>query len=151
MRRQLLSLLACSLLSVDAAQATDIYRWVDDNGRTQLSDVVPEKYRARATTVDSARYELSPVDRALAEARAQRQRPLEAAASGAAPRGAAPGLGRSPRSPMADCATWQRLYTRSQECFARYKTVNGATKAEAFQKCTEIPDPATQCGHARLP
>jgi hypothetical protein len=66
-----------------------------------------------------------------------------ASAAGAAPR---PG-GSDPR----DCASWQKRYTESQECFAQYKLVNGGTKPEGFQKCTEVPDPASQCGFPRTP
>jgi len=48
-----------------------------------------------------------------------------------------------------DCATLRRLYQESLDCFAPYVMANGATKAEAFQKCTVRADPAPLCGVAR--
>jgi hypothetical protein len=40
--------LALLLAGVDAARAVDMSRWVDEQGRTQVSDVVPDRYRASA-------------------------------------------------------------------------------------------------------
>lgn len=48
-----------------------------------------------------------------------------------------------------DCATLRRLYRESLACFAPYVLANGATKAEAFQKCTVRADPAPLCGIER--
>jgi hypothetical protein len=50
-----------------------------------------------------------------------------------------------------DCAAWQRRYAESQDCVAQYKLVNGGTKPEGYQKCSEVPDPASQCGMPRTP
>mgnify|MGYP001767041620 CR=1 FL=1 len=67
-RQGLLGVLAASLAF--GAGATDIYRWVDENGRTHLSDVVPERYRDTATRVDSRSHELTPEQRREARERA---------------------------------------------------------------------------------
>ena len=48
-----------------------------------------------------------------------------------------------------DCPTWWRLYDESAECFGPYRTTRGATKAEAFDKCTPIPSPELKCGPLR--
>ncbi len=159
MKAGLFAWIAAAACCGPAAQAADIYRWVDDAGKTHLSDTVPERYRARATRVDPAAYELSPAERAQAQARARQaaaSRP--AAASAPAPAvslgGASGAVGAASRPAgldPRDCAAWQKRYTASQECFAPYRLANGAIRPEAFQKCTEVPDPASQCGFARTP
>ncbi|KQW38984.1 DUF4124 domain-containing protein [Rhizobacter sp. Root404] len=161
MKARLLPALVAAAIGLPAAHAADIYRWVDDAGKTHLSDTVPERYRSRATRVDSDAYELSPAQRAIAEARA-RQAGRAAAASAASSPAPAISLGGAPAASIGaasraaandarDCAGWQRRYIESQECFAPYKLVNGGIKPEAFQRCTEVPDPATACGAPRTP
>ena len=70
--RLVLSIICCALALV--AHATDIYRWVDDQGRTHFADVVPERYKSVATKIDSKSSELSEGARAEAAARAARER-----------------------------------------------------------------------------
>ncbi len=159
--RLLLALAAAAICVLPTAHAADIYRWVDDAGKTHLSDTVPPKYRARATRVDSAAYELTPAQRAIAEARARQaggarpvppaSAPAPAATLGGAPAAAIGAASRPGANDASDCAGWQRRYTESQECFAQYKIVNGATRPEGFRQCTEVPDPASQCGFPRTP
>ena len=100
MPRRFISI-AGSLLLITAAHAADLYRWVDETGRAQFGETVPEKYKASASKTD--------------------------------------------------CATWQRLYAESQECFAPYKGFHGLTRGEAYEKCVEIPDPVTTCGLPKTP
>src|SRR5512143_339175 len=64
-----LAILALTLLPA-ASFATPLCRWVDDAGRTQIADVVPERYRKAATCSDSQAYELTPEQRREAERRA---------------------------------------------------------------------------------
>lgn len=149
-----LALLACGILSFSPLHAADIYRWVDESGRTQMSDVVPEKYKKSATRIDSRQFELTAEQRREAEARAAeakqrkaRSDAVEAAGSAsAAALAAAASAPRPTASESSDCATLRRLYRESQECFAPYRTVNGTTKAEAFEKCTPVADPVSKCG-----
>ena len=154
-------LFICGILLFSSVHATDIYRWVDDKGRTQISDVVPEKYKASATKIDSRKYELSADQRAEAAARAARERAsaeegkrrdaLEAAAAAAsAASGPAPAQ-TPPRATVdakSDCATLHRIYQQSQECFAPYITSNGI-KPEAFAKCTQVVSPSAKCGPSK--
>jgi len=155
-------LLVCSLLAVAfTASATVIYRWVDENGRTHVSDVVPEKYKKSATRVDSGEYEVSPERRKEAEARAAKEKALaeetaarRASAPPAVPASAAsvPVAAKRPAQGVTDstdCETWWRLYRESQECFGPYRTVGGGIKAEAFEKCNPIPSPEPKCGPLR--
>jgi hypothetical protein len=152
-----LALLPC------ASVATPLCRWVDESGRTQISDVVPERYRKAATCTDSQAYELTPEQRREAErraaelkARAQRQAAAtpDAQASGAsAPAAAAsrPQAKRPARTvdDSTDCATWWRIFDESAECFGPFRTTRGAVKPEAFEHCNVVPSPELKCGPRR--
>ena len=75
-------LVGSALLFALSAQAAVIYRWVDEDGRTHVSDVVPEKYRKSATRVDSSRSEIPTEQRKQAEQAAAKNKALaEEAAS----------------------------------------------------------------------
>ncbi|NMM10039.1 MAG: DUF4124 domain-containing protein [Polaromonas sp.] len=150
--------LACGILLSFPLYAADIYRWVDENGRTQISDIVPENYKKSATRIDSRQFELSAEQRREADARAAetaqrmaRSDAIEAAnaaaavAASAASAAAESGPRRATKQGT-DCATLRRLYRESLACFAPYVTAVGATKAEAFEKCTPVLDPVAKCG-----
>ena len=149
---------ALLLGSLASVQAGDIYRWVDEQGRTHWSDVVPEKYRNSATRVDTRQYELTPEQQREAQERAERERarssvspepPAKAAPAPATPPAPAPAVVKRPAQRVTestDCATWWRLYRESQECFGPFHAVGGGLKPEAFDHCNEIPSPELQCG-----
>lgn len=48
------------LLFSSSAGATSVCRWVNESGRTQIAEVVPEKCRKVAVCTDSRKYGLSP-------------------------------------------------------------------------------------------
>jgi hypothetical protein len=149
------------LVPLCSLQAADIYRWVDDQGRTHLSDVVPDRYRDSATRTDSRRYELTPEQQHEANERAAQERlrdaPVNPAASASpaapTPTAATPApLLKRPAervSATTSCTTWWRLYRESQECFGPFRTVGGGVKPEAFDHCNEIQSPETRCGPYR--
>jgi Domain of unknown function (DUF4124) len=149
------------LFAGTCAHAAAIYRWVDENGRTHVADVVPEKYRATATRIDSGQYEVSPAQRKEAEARAARDKALAAsqaaarrspAASAPAAKASTPTSARRPAQGVTeatDCDTWRRLYRESEDCFAPYRSTRGGIKPEAFEACNPIPSPELKCGPLR--
>jgi hypothetical protein len=156
-----LSPAAIALVLVAAsAQATSICRWVDERGRTQIAEVVPEKYRKFAVCTDSQRYELSPEQRRASEQRvaddeekarkAAAQPPSDRALSVPRPARAASRSGA--KRPIevvtadTDCTTWWRIYDESVECFGPYRTSRGATKREGFDKCNVVASPESRCG-----
>jgi hypothetical protein len=163
--RTLLPLLAVvgALLLATAAEAAPLCRWVDDSGRTQISDSVPDRYRSSAVCTDSRQYELSPQQRQEAEQRAARQKAqarqersgqaTERAGAASEPGSAASGsVAKRPAQGVTDatdCDTWWRLYDESEECFGPYRTTRGATKPEAFEKCNVIARPELKCGPRR--
>ena len=140
-----------------ACHGAVFYRWVDENGRTHVSDVVPEKYKKSATRIESGQYEVPPErkqqaqeqaarEKAFAEEAAKRRESAPVPAS--APSASKPTAPKRPAQGVTastDCETWRRLYRESIECFDPYRTARGV-KPEAFEKCTEIPDPKPKCG-----
>jgi len=143
----LFSWLAAAVLAMlaPAAGASTICRWVDENGRTQLSDEVPERYKSSASCTDSQKYDVSPMQRQAAPQRAQGSAPTEVSpasgtASGAGPKRPAEGVTDS-----TDCQTWWRRYEEAEACFGPFRTARGGIKAEAFQSCTSVPNPESKC------
>ena len=151
--------ISLSLLSA-SVQATSLCRWVDESGRTQIAEVVPERYRKVAVCTDSQKYELSAAQRRAAEQRVadDRARAREAAARAPSDRASsAPRPARAASQPGAkrptevvtadtDCTTWWRIYDESVECFGPYRTTRGATKLEGFDRCNVVASPEPKCG-----
>lgn len=117
-------LLACSSL-----QAADVYVWLDESGRRQISDVVPEKHRARAKRVEVASPSTEDPQR---EAEAFAGYARSAAAGGSA-------------APSTDCqASWQ-LYLESRECLAFYEYAQRGLEADPRASCPVVPAPPADC------
>lgn len=139
-----------------AAGAGTVWRWTDDAGRTHYGETVPERYRDRARPLAADPAPPSDEQRREARERAARDK-ARAAAIADAPPAAAPapppaastaeGPRRPARAPDADtdCATWARLYQESLDCFGPYRTVRGATRPEAFERCTPVDEPPSRC------
>jgi hypothetical protein len=126
------------LLAQGSAHAAELFRWVDDQGVTHFGDKVPPRYADRATKMgirvpppnDSAR-------RATPSPNAAAPAPAAAAARPTQP----PAAQRPPEN--LSCEEQMRRYRQSQECFLRFTNANGSKRAEAYQSCTELPEP--QC------
>jgi hypothetical protein len=156
-----MSLAAMALLLLSAgAGATSICRWVNESGRTQIAEVVPEKYSAVAICTDSQKYELSPEQRVAAERRVAEDKARARQAAAKAPAARASNAARPARAASqagakrptevvtadTDCATWWRIYNESVECFGPYRTTRGATKPEGFDRCNVVASPEPKCG-----
>jgi Domain of unknown function (DUF4124) len=155
--RRMAAIGALCLLADAAIAAATVYRWVDDNGRVNYSETVPERYRsvARPVTVPAA----APA--------AEAARDGAGAAAVGKPASAAATVVRRPPSPAppqpvgkrparvpdkdTDCETWQRLYFESIDCFGPYRTVRGGIKPEAFERCNEVPEPPVDRCRLRVP
>jgi hypothetical protein len=151
------------MLLTSGLGATSICRWVDADGRTQMSDAVPDGFQNSARCTDSQKYELSPEQQRDAEKRAadarsllrsyEQGRPTPTPLSPAPPAGAEPPV-RTKRpaqlvTDATDCQTWWRIYDESSECFGPFKTTQGGIKPEAFDQCNEVKSPELQCGPRR--
>ncbi len=141
-----LSLFLAVLLvsAVGRADAETIYRWVDKQGKTHYSGVVPSEYKSSAKPLEQA-VKPSQEERQRAIALAEKQKAevdrmsRAVAGEGAEPLATKPeksiGIEKRPaKAPAADadCETWQRLFQESGECFAPFKVAGGGTKKEAF-------------------
>ena len=136
-----------------------MYRWVDQNGKVHVSDVVPERYKKTAKRIDSTQFEASAVDRRAAQDRAAADRKTaEDRAAAERARENASAAAVAPPSQQAakpkpfgetECEAAYRQYRESMACFAPFVADNGIMKAEAFEKCTSVPDPSPRCGPAK--
>lgn len=163
-----LGLVVALWLAAMPASAVEMYRWVDERGRTHIADVVPERYRKSAIKVDSRKFE--PSEQQRGQAAAVSAAILARAASSPAPgpvpsravdpAGSAPvragstGFGRpaasAPATAANDCETLQRQYAQAQSCFAPCVQGNGSVKAECFTRCAVLVDPSPRCGLPKL-
>ena len=144
------------------SHAADIWRWVDEHGRTHVADSVPERYKAVATKINSEKFQLSESERAAAAARAGKDRDrlaaleaqrirdeaaqLPASSPGSAASSPASQSSKGPAGTECD-ALW-RAYYESEQCFAPYVIPSGV-KAEAFQHCKTVLSPSHRCGPAK--
>lgn len=159
-----LSLATLSLMLLSASvKATPLCRWVAESGRTQIAEVVPEKYRKVAVCTDSRKYGLSAEQRRAAEQRVADDKDRARRAAANAPSDRASSAPRPPRAASrsvakrptevvtadTDCATWWRIYVESVECFGPYRTTRGATKPEGFDRCNVVASPEAKCGPRR--
>ena len=147
---------ALGLFACAAAAATTVYRWVDDNGRVNYSETVPERYRsvarpvavpAAAPTADATRDDAGA---AAAGKPASAAQPVSRRPPPALPKPVAKRPARVPDD-STDCDTWQRLYFQSLACFGPYRTVRGGIKPEAFERCNEVPEPPVNRCRLRVP
>lgn len=166
MRAGVAALMAALGLASSAACAVEMYRWVDDTGRTNVSDVVPDRYRASAKRIDSRVFEIGDARRTEARAEAASQvararalqprveaqpRPgLGASGSGAASTGTL--TAASAAAPIAgnDCAARQQRYLAAVACFSPCVQSNGSVKVECFARCPVLVDPSPQCGLPKI-
>lgn len=129
MKRLLPALL---LLATLPAQA-EIYKWVDEKGRTHFGEVVPDKYKKSATPMAA-----QPLNTIQGSALRGPSRPAPAAEE-APPRQSAEV--ERPLTEAERCRAEQARYSRSQSCFARYRNANGSLKSEAAENCENVPQP----------
>lgn len=156
----LLALLIACGVCLHTASASDIYRWVDENGQTHIADTVPARYKNSAKKIDTSASKVSKEQRAAALQRAEEVKkaaaervPTPSAAPTTAPPTASPeGYSLEPDANAkrsnpddAECARLQREYDESQACFAQFATQTGI-KGEAYDHCRSVPDPTPRCG-----
>lgn len=130
---------ALLLLLALPAQA-EIYKWVDEKGRTHFGEVLPEKYRKSGKVLDP-----QPMNTIST---GEMRRGANSAPSPAATPDTRPPA--PPRALNAEelCVEQHQKYRQSQECFARFRNANGSLKAGAAEQCGEnIPQPT--CTPAR--
>ncbi len=132
------------------SSAIEIYKWVDDDGKIHMSDVIPEKYKAAAKRVNSRRYELSDAERNDAEVRAAKEKlRVERKQIDTEEQLGVVDVPK-PVKPVqqSTCSQKWDAYRRSEECFAPFfiRTGQGSfLKPEAYQVCQVVESPTMVC------
>lgn len=148
--RSLLSLASLAFLVAVAGTANaELFKWVDENGKTHYGDSVPERYQQKQQSlkVDKAP---SQADRDAALQRIQKEK--NAANALKAQRDAKAGAGGKPAKAVAGapanetaCQKEWRLFLDSKTCFEPFRTATGGIRAEAYQHCKEMIEPKSIC------
>lgn len=155
------------LLGHSLVLAGDIYLWVDDQGRRQLSDRPPAQSQGGVQKLDASRYELSPSqrqqaedlkvfdrnrlraseeERRQAEERTAQLPPLPARAASEPPPQRTQG-----RKSAEECKSIVRAYEESGLCYSQF-VFGGGLKPGAFQKCgPPVGYPSLDCGVPKSP
>lgn len=152
---------ACLAIFVSAAASSqEVYRWVDEQGRTHVSDAVPDQYKRTARVIDTSRSKITDAQRAAGAARAEKERARSdeytaarerrekafAQAAGNAAAQSKPPAGKAARQGATECEQLWQTYRESQECFAPYGRQEHGVRLEAFQHCKQVDNPSQQCG-----
>ena len=151
--RFVISLLA--LLFIVSADAAVIYRWIDKQGKTHFSDVVPEEYKGVAELVEagddaSATRTTAACDRACGAAEGPRRRiAVDRLAAGPQP-GAG---GRNAGSVEAAIACADRRYglrdlaqsLQREPGMLRPLSDGSRNQGRGFEHCTPVLEPPIRC------
>jgi hypothetical protein len=130
------------------SRGAEIFKWVDENGRTHYGASVPDKYKKSAKSFDRQVTGPTEAQRQESEARlAKDKAAAESTATSKAKSNQPPA--KSPSRPAiagtddkdTSCEAQKRRYEQSIDCFAPYINANGGIKAEAFQHCAEVKQP----------
>lgn len=150
-----LALFLSGILVSSASHAVEIYRWVDERGRTQFSDAPPPDSKKAVTRTDSRRYEISTEQHNEAKARAASEKARSAANAERNERQApvpaltTPPPGNAAAKPVpepTDCASLLQRFKDHSECLAPFMNINGSFKPNAFETCGHpVPYPAKEC------
>jgi hypothetical protein len=146
-------LIIAGLLGLFCLNATggNIYRWVDEKGVVHYGDTVPDQYKSTATRKSELK-DAQPTTNPGEEAAAQKARERARAVLERKPEEAAPPPVNGPAAtaPAAETIDTSKLsceqqwarYNASQGCFAPFRNADGSIRAEAYDNCTQVPQPA---------
>jgi hypothetical protein len=152
-RTRLLACLLAAALLPGVAAATEIYRWVDEQGTPHIADKPPKNPPANMTRETLPSQETSPQRQREAQERVQRDQQRARALEnqrGKDPVQAPPVARPSAAAGNQDCKARWAAYERSQACFAPYRTAEAGLKPEAFAACgPDLTDPSPDCGPPR--
>jgi len=127
------SLAAAFALAGPAAHA-EVYKWVDENGKTQFSDKPPPNQKnVKQLNLNT---NVSPADKAAAERRAAAEK---ASARAGVAKGAPKAEAKDKPPQTADDG--KSDYQKSLDCFAKYRQPNGRVSSEAGANCQEVKAP----------
>jgi hypothetical protein len=122
---------AAAFALAGTAAYAEVYKWVDENGKTQFSDKPPPNQKnVKQLNINS---NVSPADKAAAEQRVAAEKASAQAGAKAAPKVEA--------KPSQTAADGKSEYQKSLDCFAKYRQPNGRMSPEAGANCQEVKAP----------
>lgn len=121
-------------LGAATAQATEIYKWTDENGQVHFGEEVPDRYQKSAVKKDPGPLNTMQAPPSIPPAPAASQPP--------APATPPPPPAVTNLSQEQLCRLQIQRYQESLACFAPYVNANGSVQPEAFQRCEQIPQPS---------
>jgi hypothetical protein len=144
------TLLSLSIACVLTGPArAELFKWVDENGKTHYGDQVPERYQQKQQSLkvdkapsrderNAALLRIQKEKNAANAMKAQRDAKAESAGRPAKGGAAAP-------SNETPCQKEWRLFLDSKTCFQPFRTATGGIRAEAYQHCKEMSEPRSIC------
>lgn len=140
-----LSLLAALCCLVGLAQAGEVFKWTDAQGRVHFGDKPPKEAADKAQPVE---VKTTPVSEAQRKAANDRTAKLKATLGGAGGGSSLDGgqgagmTGTSASNGDRACQAAWRAYQESQACFQGQRLDNGKLDPSASDKCQAVPEPA---------
>lgn len=133
-------LLPALLLLAALPARADIYKWVDESGRTHFGEEPPAKYMKKATALTPQPTNTIPGDKLRGNSPARSSDAEAGAESSHSEAPPPPDTGKPADTPL-DCqGQWQK-FRDSQACFARYRNANGSLRVEAKDNCENMEQP----------
>lgn len=135
------------LIVMAPSWGTDIFKWVDENGKVHYGDSPVSEPHRGSKRVEVHADSLTQAQREEAHARVaaeklnaeriaiEKQKKNETQVSSSAP------PEKRNINVREQCEEEKRLYEESGACFAPFRLVGGGIKAEAFKHCTQIKRP----------
>lgn len=134
------------LFIFSSAPGADTFKWIDKEGHIHYGDRKPpevekaqtiQTYGPTEVQIREAISRNARLKAKLAESASGSRKSIPAKASIPSPAPTKPSFDRQ----SAECQARKRAYEKSMACFAPFMNANGSVKAEAFEQCTDIPQP----------
>ena len=129
-----------------AAEGAELFKWVDEKGRTHYGESIPDQYKKKATKIERTISDPTDAQRRDAVERSAKEKLRATEAPGAAPD--TPPSNTTPQPTVSNtnvrgdsCEEQKQRYLESDLCFAPFRNANGTIKAEAFRHCVEVKEP----------
>lgn len=149
--KMLPTLVLLAAAACQAGNASEVFRWTDEQGRVHYGDAVPEGQKRLARSVSTKAAQISDADKAAAERRAARYkgelaRTADAATSLPSSASAAAFASTRPKPKKTECEAAWDAYNESYACFDPFRMAQGRVRLDAFQHCKQVNQPPGPCG-----
>ena len=141
---------AAALAFAGGVLAAEVWKWTDAQGVVHYGAAPPDDARIKASRVDLGDTSVTDSDRRAAEWRLAKDK-TEADRAGAEDAASRPAHAKrakaaaSTASSSSSCEEAWRRFNASYACFDPYRYGRGLIRPEAYQHCTEVPEPDASC------